>query len=173
MAIPEEFTVESVAAASAGIDAPYRDFVTSAEPYRSLIAANPWLKPPKRDEQLSWGDGRYYDTTVARKHTYWQDKRLPSPTKDIGQLRLDFHQWGYCLIEDGTSSEQTNALLNRVSDQAAAERELGIGYLMEAQQHVWALVNKGEVFVRCMSHEPSACCSNHRGATANAWGWLM
>ncbi len=156
MAIPEEFTVESVAAASADIDAPYREFVTSAEPYRSLITANPWLKPPKLDERLTWGDGRYYDTTVARKHTYWQDKGLPSPTKDIGQLRLDFHQWGYCLIEDGTSTEQTNALLNRVSDQAAAERELGIGYLMEAQQHVWALVNKGEVFVRCMSHEPSA-----------------
>ena len=32
MAIPEEFTVASVAAASKDIDAPYRDFVISTEP---------------------------------------------------------------------------------------------------------------------------------------------
>lgn len=50
---------------------------------------------------------------------------------------------------------QTQALYDRVSDQAAAERALGIAYLMQAQQHVWALVNKGEVFVGCMAHEPS------------------
>ncbi|MDG1234039.1 MAG: phytanoyl-CoA dioxygenase family protein [Pseudomonadales bacterium] len=156
MAIPEEFTVASVTAASKGIDAPYRDFVTSTEPYHSLMAANPWMKPPKKGETLTWGEGRYYDTTVARKHPYWKNKPLPLPTKNISQLREDFHAWGYCLIEDATSPEQTKALLDRVSDQAAAERELGIGYLMEAQQHVWALVNKGEVFVRCMAHETSA-----------------
>ncbi|MBT7879965.1 MAG: hypothetical protein HN738_17970, partial [Gammaproteobacteria bacterium] len=80
MAIPEEFTVASVTAASKGIDAPYRDFVTSTEPYHSLMAANPWMKPPKKDETLTWGEGRYYDTTVAHKHPYWKNKPLPLPT---------------------------------------------------------------------------------------------
>ena len=156
MEIPKEFTSEAVAAASQSGSAPYRDFVTSSEPYQSLVKANPWLKPPKRGDELVWGEGKYYDTTVARKHPYWKDKDLPAPTKDIQQLRRDFHKWGYCLIEDGTSRTQTDVLHKRVADQAAAERALGIAYLMEAQQHVWALVNKGEVFVRCMSHEPSA-----------------
>ena len=103
-----------------------------------------------------WGEGRYYDTTVARKHTYWHDKGLPEPTKDIARLRRDFLDWGYCLIEDGASVDQTRTLQRRVAEQAAAERELGIAYLMEAQQHVWSLVNKGDVFVRCMTHESDA-----------------
>jgi ectoine hydroxylase-related dioxygenase (phytanoyl-CoA dioxygenase family) len=156
MSIPVEFTREAVAAASAEVAAPYRDFVTSGEPYRSMLQNNPWLRPPKPGEALRWGEGQYYDTTVARKHPYWQHHTLPEPTKDIHRLRRDFRDWGYCLIEDGTSPAQTQALHRRVSEQAAAERALGIAYLGEAQQHVWALVNKGEVFVRCMSHEPDA-----------------
>ena len=156
MSIPVEFTPEAVAEASKDVKAPYRDFVTSGEPYRSLLSANPWLAAPKRGEALAWGEGRYYDTTVARKHPFWKDRGLPEPTRDIRRLRRDFQEWGYCLIEDGTSPEQTRALQKRVSEQAAAERALGIAYLMEAQQHVWALVNKGEVFVRCMTHEPDA-----------------
>lgn len=44
----------------------------------------------------------------------------------------------------------------RIEDQAAAERALGIAHLSPAQQHVWALVNKGADFVACMTHEPSA-----------------
>ena len=93
-------------------------------------------------------------TTVARKHPYWKTVDLPLPTKDLGQLREDFYRWGYCLIEDGTSPQQTAALQERVSDQAAAERALEIAYLTEAQQHVWSLVNKGDLFVACMRTKP-------------------
>jgi hypothetical protein len=32
---------------------------------------NPWLAPPDMREPLEWGTGRYWDTTVARKHPYW------------------------------------------------------------------------------------------------------
>lgn len=156
MTIPHQFTPESIAAASENADAPYRDFVTSGEPYRSLFRENPWAVPPKRGEELVWGDGRYYDTTVARKHPEWKNQDLPAPTKDIQRLREDFSRWGYCLIEDATSEAQTRTLRERVAEQANAERALGIAYLMEAQQHVWSLVNKGEVFVRCMSHEQDA-----------------
>jgi hypothetical protein len=68
MGIPAEFTSEAVAAASENVEAPYRDFVTSGEPYRSLYRANPWMIPPARGEALVWGENRYYDTTVASKH---------------------------------------------------------------------------------------------------------
>lgn len=156
MSIPSEFTAEAVAAACEQADTPYRDFISSGEPYRSLLKHNPWLRVPRRNEALAWGEGRYYDTTVARKHPHWRNTSLPMPTKDIQALRRDFLEWGYCLIEDGTSPAQTRALRERVVEQAAAERALGIAYLMEAQQHVWALVNKGEMFVRCMTHEPDA-----------------
>ena len=154
--IPLEFSEEVIAATSDSAATPYRDFVHSREPYQSLYEANPNMRPPKTGERLLWGEGKYYDTTVARKHTYWKDLSLPKPEKDIAQLRQDFHEWGYCLVEDGLSVEQNQLVYQRVMDQAEAERELGIAYLSEAQQHVWSLVNKGDVFNRCMTHDTDA-----------------
>ena len=154
--IPPEFSEKVIAATSDSAATPYRDFVHSREPYQSLYEANPNMRPPKTGERLLWGEGKYYDTTVARKHTYWKDLSLPKPEKDIAQLRQDFHEWGYCLVEDGLSVEQNQLVYQRVMDQAEAERELGIAYLSEAQQHVWSLVNKGDVFSRCMTHDTDA-----------------
>ena len=154
--IPLEFSEEVIAATSDSAATPYRDFVHSREPYQSLYEANPNMRPPKTGERLLWGEDKYYDTTVARKHTYWKDLSLPKPKKDIEQLRQDFHEWGYCLVEDGLSVEQNQLVYQRVMDQAEAERELGIAYLSEAQQHVWSLVNKGDVFNRCMTHDTDA-----------------
>ena len=154
--IPPEFSEKVIAATSDSAATPYRDFVHSREPYQSLYEANPNMRPPKTEERLLWGEGKYYDTTVARKHTYWKDLSLPKPEKDIEQLRQDFHEWGYCLVEDGLSVEQNQLVYQRVMDQAEAERELGIAYLSEAQQHVWSLVNKGDVFNRCMTHDTDA-----------------
>ena len=154
--IPSEFSEKVIAATSDSAATPYRDFVHSREPYQSLYEANPNMRPPKTGERLLWGEGKYYDTTVARKHTYWKDLSLPKPEKDIAQLRQDFHEWGYCLVEDGLSVEQNQLVYQRVMDQAEAERELGIAYLSEAQQHVWSLVNKGDVFNRCMTHDTDA-----------------
>ena len=154
--IPSEFSEKVIAATSDSAATPYRDFVHSREPYQSLYEANPNMRPPKTGERLLWGEDKYYDTTVARKHTYWKDLSLPKPEKEIAQLRQDFHEWGYCLVEDGLSVEQNQLVYQRVVDQADAERELGIAYLSEAQQHVWSLVNKGDVFNRCMTHDTDA-----------------
>ena len=154
--IPSEFSEKVIAATSDSAATPYRNFVHSREPYQSLYEANPDMRPPKTGERLLWGEDKYYDTTVARKHTYWKDLSLPKPKKDIAQLRQDFHEWGYCLVEDGLSVEQNQLVYQRVMDQAEAERELGIAYLSEAQQHVWSLVNKGDVFNRCMTHDTDA-----------------
>ena len=57
MSIPAEFSREAVAAASEGVQAPYREFVKSGEPYRSLLRANPWMAPPKRGETSGVGRG--------------------------------------------------------------------------------------------------------------------
>ena len=123
---PPEFSKEAIEAASDDADTPYRDFVNSREPYRSLLKANPWIRTPKANEQLVWGEGKYYDTTVARKHPYWKDFSLPKPEQDIAKLRKDIHQWGYCLIKDALSAQQNHVIYQRVVAQAQAEREMGI-----------------------------------------------
>lgn len=154
--VPFEFSQAGIEAASADAFRPYSAFLRSGEPYTSIFINNPWLMPPKAGEALDWGKGWYYDTTVARKHEYWGDIALPTPTKDLQQLRHDLHEWGFCLIEDGLSSEQCTRIRSRVADQAAAERALGIAYLVESQQHVWSLVNKGADFVGLLEHDPAA-----------------
>lgn len=156
MTIPRTFSREAVAQASKNVPTPYQDFVHSHEPYRSLLKANPWLAVPKSGASLVWGEARYYDTTIARKHPDWRRAKLPQPTQEMDQLRRDFYDWGYCLIQDGLSRAQTEIIRARVVEQATAERQLGIAYLAEAQQHVWSLVNKGKVFEQCMTHEPES-----------------
>lgn len=152
--VPVEFTPEAVAAVPGG--SLYADVLDNGEPYRSLLKYNPWMRVPSARDPLVWGEGRYYDTTVARKHAYWHDKNLPTPTRDLVQMRDDMDRFGFCLIRDGVSPTQCARLRERVAEQAAAERSLGIAHVSPAQQHVWALVNKGEVFERCMEHDPAA-----------------
>ena len=154
--LPPEFSAEIVAEASEHADTPYRDFVDSREPYRSLLQANPWMKTPRVGDPLVWGERNYYDTTVPSKHHYWKDFSLPAPTKDIAQLRRDFYEWGYCLIEEALSAAQNERIYRRVREQAQAERDMKIAYLSQAQQNLWSLVNKGDVFVQCMTHDTSA-----------------
>ncbi len=154
--IPNEFTPEALSAVQTDAFRPYQSFLQSGEPYLSIFINNPWLLPPKDGDALDWGKGWYYDTTVARKHEYWRDIDLPTPTKDLQQLGRDLHEWGFCLIEDGLSAEQCSRIRERVADQAAAERALGIGYLVSSQQHVWSLVNKGADFVGLLQHDPDS-----------------
>ena len=154
--VPVEFGHDAVRAASVDGVRPYSSFLHSGEPYASIFTSNPWLLPPKAGAALEWGKGWYYDTTVARKHDHWQDIALPTPTKDLHQLRHDLYEWGFCLIEDGLSADQCQRIRQRVADQAAAERALGIAYLVESQQHVWSLVNKGADFVGLLEHAPDS-----------------
>ncbi|MBM4205857.1 MAG: phytanoyl-CoA dioxygenase family protein [Gammaproteobacteria bacterium] len=156
MSIPAEFSKEAVAAVAEQSERPWGSFLDSGEPYRSLLKHNPWLRAPRPEDPLEWGKGWYYDTTVARKHPYWKDKGLPTPTRDLGKLRQDLWRWGFALIRDGLSPQQTKALRQRVAEQAEAERRLGIAHLSPAQQHVWALVNKGDAFLGCFEMSPEA-----------------
>ena len=157
MNIPQEFSPSTInAAAKIDPQHTYDDFHKSGEPYRSLIDNNPWMRPPAPNKPLEWDAGWYYDTTIARLHPDWQGTKLPEPTKDLVQLQHDFVEWGYCLIEDGISASQCERIHARVEAQAEAERQLKIAHVSPAQQHVWSLVNKGEVFVECMQHNTDA-----------------
>ena len=70
MSVPYEFTPEYVNANSPKEELLYADFFTSAEPWKSMFANNPWLRPPDTSKPLEFGDGQYWDTTVGRKHPY-------------------------------------------------------------------------------------------------------
>lgn len=93
-----------------------------------------WWRVPDANKELEWGAGWYYDTTVGRLDSDWQDVDLPQPTKDTQTLVSDFECWGYCLIEEGVSSDQCALLRARIEDQAEAERMLGIAHVSAAQQ---------------------------------------
>ncbi len=156
MPIPVEFAHDYIAAHSSTEQHSLRSFLRSGEPFRSMLQNNPWLEPPDIKRPLDWGTGRYWDTTVARKHPYWQEVDLPAPTKRVEQLRQDLDEWGYCLIEEALSRQQCAAFLRRLLDQAAGEREAGVEQLTPSGQYVNTLINKGECFVKCIEQDPSA-----------------
>ena len=133
----------------------FNTFIDSKEPYKSIFQNNPWMIPPDIKRPLEWGD-HYWDTTVARKHDYWKNFELPSPTKDIVQIRQDFKKWGYALIEDALSEIQCQNFLNRVLEQAAGEKLAGLDAQTPSGQYVHTLINKGEVFGKCIEQNPEA-----------------
>ena len=90
----KEFTKSYIEKSSPDEDRLFKDFLDSKEPYTSIFKNNPWLRPPDFKNPLKF-DGQYWDTTVGRKHPFWKTKKLPSPTKEIKQIRKDFKKWGY------------------------------------------------------------------------------
>jgi ectoine hydroxylase-related dioxygenase (phytanoyl-CoA dioxygenase family) len=156
MTTPAEFTPEYVSAHSPKEELLYHDFLSCGEPYRSMRQNNPWLAPPDLTRPLEWGAGRYWDTTVARKHPYWSKYDLPRPSKQIGQLREDIREWGYCLIEDAMSAEQCKVFYDRLWQQAEGEKAAKVYLKNPAGQMVNTLVNKGECFALCIEQNPKA-----------------
>ena len=155
MPVPIEFTQEAVEEASGpGAFRPYQKFLASRQPVDSIVESNPWMKAPLNQEEVVWGEGRFYETTVARKHPYWKDHKLPEPTKDLNQLRLDLFEWGFCLVEDGLSRDQYTRTRQRLVEQAEAERRAGIDYLSGSFQLICSLINKGEEFPKFLEHDP-------------------
>lgn len=74
---------------------------------------------------------------------------LPKPSADEAQLEADFIRWGYCLVGNAMTPEQIQAQVDRMTDQAAAERDGGVAIMGDARdqsQLVNNLVLKGQVF---------------------------
>ena len=154
MNIPKAFSREHVEANSGREHQPFREFLRSGEPYRSMLEHNPWLQPPDLSQPLAFGVGRYWDTTTARAHPFWRDYDLPLATQDIHRLRRDFVQWGYCLIQDGLSPNQCDAFLCRLHEQAEGERLAGVQQDTPYGQYVNTLINKGPMFAGCITQDP-------------------
>ena len=156
MSVPIEFTPDYVEENSSRDQHLFRSFLRSGQPFTSIIENNPWLMPPDLSKPLEWGTGRYWDTTVARKHDYWKDFDLPEATKDINQMRKDIHEWGFCLIEEALSKQQCNKFIGRIREQAEGERLAGINQPTPSGQYVNTLINKGDIFAKCIEQDPEA-----------------
>ena len=151
----KEFTKSYIEKSSPDEDRLFKDFLDSKEPYTSIFANNPWLRPPDFKNPLKF-DGQYWDTTVGRKHPFWKTKKLPSPTKEIKQIRKDFKKWGYALIEDGMSHDQCRIFMERLLEQAEGEKLAGVKSMTPSGQYVHTLINKGEVFRKCIEQDTDA-----------------
>jgi ectoine hydroxylase-related dioxygenase (phytanoyl-CoA dioxygenase family) len=75
-----------------------------------------------------------------------EDIRVPSPTSDWARAKADIEQYGL---------DDLHRLRTRVVEQAAAEREAGVASLEHdgANQRIWNLINKGDVFAELL-HKP-------------------
>ena len=84
---------------------------------------------------------------------------LPKETTDEARLEADFVRWGYCVVKDAMSPRQVAAQLERLSDQAAAERRANAATITgrnETAQLVANLVLKGAVFRDAVEFKESA-----------------
>ena len=84
---------------------------------------------------------------------------LPKPRSDQANLESDFVRWGYCLVEDAMSPEQIQAQIDRMTEQADAERKLDSAIVTSRgskAQLVNNLVLKGQVFRDAVEFKPSA-----------------
>ncbi|MDE0038537.1 MAG: phytanoyl-CoA dioxygenase family protein [Gammaproteobacteria bacterium] len=84
---------------------------------------------------------------------------LPKPSSDEAQLEADFVRWGYCLVKDAMSPDQVQAQVDRLVDQAEAEKRLKAGIMTsrnETAQLVNNLVLKGAAFRDAVEFKESA-----------------
>ena len=84
---------------------------------------------------------------------------LPVPRSDEADLEADFIRWGYCLVEDAMSSDQVKAQVDRLVEQAKAERASELSIMTsrnESAQLVNNLVLKGQVFRDAVEFKSSA-----------------
>lgn len=84
---------------------------------------------------------------------------LPRPQSDQAALEADFVRWGYCLVKDAMSPEQINAQVERMIEQAEAERQLESAIVTSKKstaQLVNNLVLKGQIFRDAVEFKPSA-----------------
>jgi len=83
---------------------------------------------------------------------------LPVATRDMARLEADFMRWGYCLVAEALSPGQVRAQVDRLVDQADAERAAGVAHLSHrgSAQLIFNMMSKGQAFRDLAALEPVA-----------------
>ncbi|MCY4655962.1 MAG: phytanoyl-CoA dioxygenase family protein, partial [Gammaproteobacteria bacterium] len=84
---------------------------------------------------------------------------LPTASSDQQKLEADFIRWGYCVVKDAMSPKQVQDQIDRLTEQAAAERKLNKSIMTSGGQRaqlVNNLVLKGQIFRDTVEFKESA-----------------
>src|SRR4051812_21940119 len=89
---------------------------------------------------------------------------LPVLTDDPEQAKADLAELGVARIADALSADEVAALKDRLAEQAAAEAAAGVAFFdggEGANQRVWNLPSKGEVFRDLLRHPVARTYARH------------
>ncbi len=103
------------------------------------------------------------------------NKHYPKPTKLTEVAKNDLKKWGYCLLKNAIPADLNKKVLERLVEQAAAEKKLNIAYEDGSKtnkwgefnknknntginQRVWMLPNKGKVFLEILKQHNYVDC---------------
>ena len=124
-----------------------------------IAEAGLWPRRITYADQI-WSGSRLSGITKQRERVRPSSDfpELPQPSRDMEQLEADFVRWGYCLVADAMSPSQVSAQVNRLMDQASAERAAGVARMSHHghAQTVFNLLPKGQVFRDLAALEPAA-----------------
>ena len=99
----------------------------------------------------------------------------PKPTESIEVAKTDLKKWGYCLLKNAIPPDLNSRAMERLIEQANAEKELNLAYEDGSEkkkwgdfnnntdapgvnQRVWMLPNKGKVFLDILAKHNYVDC---------------
>lgn len=125
--------------------------------YSDNVSPTSSLSPGRLLKQLSGMASQRQEAGLIRDSS--ELDYLPVAQSDQEALEADFVRWGYCIVKDAMSPAQVEAQVNRMKDQAEAERALE-GAIMTSRNATAQLVNnlvlKGQVFRDAVEFKPNA-----------------
>jgi ectoine hydroxylase-related dioxygenase (phytanoyl-CoA dioxygenase family) len=103
------------------------------------------------------------------------NQNYPKPTKSLKIAKNDLKKWGYCLLENAIPKSLNTKSMERLIEQAEAEKKLNIAYEDGSKekkwgefnnkdtnpginQRVWMLPNKGQVFLDILQNHKYVYC---------------
>lgn len=128
-------------------DADWENEISRGITYSDGISANSAMSAGRVLKQLSGIAKQRMKSGKIRNSS--DIEYLPVPRSDEAELEADFVRWGYCLVKDAMSATQIAAQIERIKEQAAAERDRNTAISTSRNnqaQLVNNLVLKGQVF---------------------------
>jgi ectoine hydroxylase-related dioxygenase (phytanoyl-CoA dioxygenase family) len=89
---------------------------------------------------------------------------LPQPTEDLDRARADLDRSGYCLLANAIDDAQRRALLTRLEQQAAAEKQRGLAFEDGGPEQQWGGFRDADGRIR-----PQAFRAENGGINQRVW----
>ena len=80
----------------------------------------------------------------------------PKPTESIEVAKTDLKKWGYCLLDNAIPPDLNNSAMERLIEQANAEKELNLAYEDGSKKRNG--VNSIKILMHLGSTNEYGCC---------------